>query len=877
MSVPSTSVLAIAAGRAPLTILGREAEPERTFSHDELAADAEGRAVGLAERGLERGDVVALFAHATLDFVTGCFAAWRRGCAVVTLPLPPPLGSRAAWSERVNGILSASAASALLRGQADPPLDTNARVIDLSSLGDGGHLSEHGPSPEDVALIQFTSGSTADPKGIVLEHRAVVASIKGLTRRLEPGRHGEPLLFSWVPLHHDLGFVNYMLHCLTQGWPGALMPTQSFAADPMRWLTEMSNRKASAAAAPSSAYGLLARELENRPEISLDLSAWRCAGCGGEPIDPAALERFAAAAGRHGFDPAAYSAGWGLAEATCSVTLPGPESGLRVDRLERERFARGDAAPARSDDRVVSIVDVGWALDGYDVAITDQDGARLPDRRVGEIVVRGPSLMRGYLGDDAATAASFRDGWLVTGDLGYLVDGHLFVTGRIKDVIIVGGANYHASDLERIVEAVPGIRRGGSAAVSVRGNGSEKLAVVAESRLDTTATEAQKQAVRMAVLDETGISPALVLLVRPRTLPKTTSGKLRRAEVRRMLEEGELGGVEEAQPRRETTEIEESVAQIWRTVLGVSRVGLDDDFFELGGSSLQAAAVVAEIDARLGVRLPLSALATTPTLAKLAARVASGHEIPTGPLVRLREAEAGPDVFAIPGGAGGVLTFRRLANALDGACSFYAFDPKGADARSWPARSIEEMAEQYLAEMRRVSDGPYICIGYSFGGIVAYEMAVRLASEGATGTRVVMLDTAVPTRLRPPGFNADRRQSAVDLYWKARALVGRPVVHALAWTRINLRTPISPKTFSRYLLDNSRAVTRRYAPRPYAGPVDYVQVQIDDHVPSERHVDAWRTVASDLRTHRVSAPSHFHLLLDPWVDDLATHIRSLWI
>ncbi|HEY7876448.1 MAG TPA: alpha/beta fold hydrolase [Actinomycetota bacterium] len=567
-----------------------------------------------------------------------------------------------------------------------------------------------------------------------------------------------------------------------------------------------------------------------------------------------------------------------MAEATCAVTVPSPGSGLQVDRVEREKLARGHAAQTRSEDGVVSFVNAGRALDGYEVVITDQSGEPLPDRRVGEIVVRGPSLMRGYLGDDAATAAAIRDGWLLTGDLGYLVEGHLFVTGRVKDVIIVDGANYHASDIERIVERVPGIRPGGSAAIPIQREGSERLAVIAESRLEATAVEDHKRALQAAVLDETGVSPALVTLVPPRTLPKTTSGKMRRAEVRRMLDAGELVdlGGDALTEGRETTEIEEDIAAIWKEVLRVARIEPPDDFFELGGSSLQAATVVAEIGARLGVVLPLSALATTPTLAGLAARVERGGEVPLGSLVELRHAEAGPAIFAIPGGAGGVLDYRRLANALDGECSFYAFEPKGADTRSRPARSVEEMAEQYLDEMTRVSKGPYICLGYSFGGIVAYEMATRLASQGATSTRVMMLDTAVPTSIRPSDFKADKRPSAKDLYGRVRRTAALTVVRGLAWAHFNLRTPVSPRMFHRYLLDNARALTHRYVPQPYSGPVDYVQVQNEDDVPSEKHVRAWRTVASDLRTHRIRAPSHFHVLSNPWVEDLAGCIHDLW-
>jgi acyl carrier protein len=224
--------------------------------------------------------------------------------------------------------------------------------------------------------------------------------------------------------------------------------------------------------------------------------------------------------------------------------------------------------------------------------------------------------MRGYLGDPEGTKAVLVGGWLRTGDLGYLVDDHLFMTGRIKDVIIVDGANYHAADLERVIETVPGVRRGGSVAVPTQRGGSERLAVIAETNISPGQVEGEKRAIQAAILAETGISPATVALVPPRSLPKTTSGKLKRAEARRLLEAGQLSELRDGslQPIQGMTETEELVAEIWRDILGVDEIGSTDDFFELGGTSLQAARVVTEIKRRRGVHLPLSVLATSPTV-----------------------------------------------------------------------------------------------------------------------------------------------------------------------------------------------------------------------------------------------------------------------
>jgi fatty-acyl-CoA synthase len=877
MDAAPTSVLRIAPGETPLKILGHERGTERTFSYDELHAAAESRATGLAEREIQGGDVVALFARPTFDFVVGCFAVWRRGAVVATLPVPPQLGAKAAWTRHVNGLLRASSAKAVLGGEGDPLLETDVAVMDSASLDNGGRLSEPGPQPSDVALIQFTSGSTAAPKGIVLEHRAVMANLDAHTRRCGPTPGDGKVLLSWVPLHHDMGFIVYLLRPLCQGMPAVLMPTESFAAEPLRWIEEMSRARASSAVASNSAYGFVARELERHGDRSLDLSNWEWAGCGGEPIEASTLERFAAAASRFGFDPQALSPGWGLAEVTCGATAQSPRYGLRVDRLDRDELGRNRAVPTTSDAGVVDVVGVGWALDGFEVGINDERGEQVAERNVGEVVVKSPALMNGYLGDSEGTKEVLSDGWLRTGDLGYLADGHLFVTGRIKDVVIVDGANYHAADIERVVTTVPGVRKGGCVAIPVRREGSEKLGVIAETGVDPSDYVAEKRAIQAVVVAETGISPALVALVPPNSIPRTTSGKLQRAEARTMYEEGRLPGT--AQPRASSSEslneTEAKIAGIWERVLGVVRVEPNDDFFELGGTSLQAVRVVTEIESSIGVVLPLSVLVMSPTLRELAASVDDAGGSISRTLIPFARADAGPGIFAASGAGGTAYVFRPLARELVGSGSFYAFEALGADARTRPADSIEEMAVQYMGEMKRASDGPYVLLGYSFGGVVAYEMAIRLAAEDIEA-RVILIDAPVPMTLRStPDFGDLRVRGVGDAWRLARHAVGTSFARAVGWGRSRLHIPVSPKMYMRYLMEHARVLSRRYEPPSYGGPVDYVQVLVDGAPTTERHVRAWRTVASDLRVHRISAPSHQLPLNDPWVKEIASVVTGI--
>ena len=868
-------LLRIAPGERRLTILGQERGTEKTFSYDELFDASEARAAGLAERGVGHGDVVALFAHPTFDFVVGCFAAWRRGSVVVTLPLPPRLGERRAWADHVNALLRASEAKALLVGEGDPQLDTDVRLIEAASLEGAGRFTDPGPDPSGIALIQFTSGSTSVPKGIVLEHGAVAAGIEAVRRRF--GLSDESLL-SWLPLHHDMGFILYLVRPLCQGVPVVLMPRDVFVKEPLRWIEEMDRAKATISSASNSAYGFVARELERYEGKPFDLSQWRFAGCGGEPVDPATLDRFAVSAKPHGFDPSAFMPGWGLAEATCTVTAKSPGFGCRFDQVDRHVLSQGEALPAEPGSNAVSIVDVGSALDGYEVEIVDDQGDLLPDRRVGEIAVRAPSLMRGYLRDAEATRAVLREGRLFTGDLGYLVDGNLFVTGRIKDVIIVDGANYHASDIERVVGTVSGIRKGGCVAVSTKVGGSERLAVIAETSSGPEAARAEKAAIQAAVLAETGVSPAVVVLVAPRTLPKTTSGKLKRSAAREMLESGrlvDLGASSSERPERTLTATEERLAKIWREVLGVREVGPDDNFFELGGTSLQAARIVTEIESTLDVNLPLSVLAESSRLGELAVAIDEAGRSTSKTLIRLIHSDTGPDVFAIPGAGGTVYGFRALSEELEGECSVYGLEAQGADGRVRPAGSVEEMADHYIEEMKRVSKGPYVLMGYSFGGVVAFEMAARLAGRGEKPARVVLLDTVAPPKIRPEDFRSESPRGVGETWARARHISVMTIVRTLAWGRRHLRTPISPRLYLRYLLGHTNSLSAGYRPPIYRGPVEYVQVVTGDHAPTERHAQVWSEVAPDFRVHLVDIPSHEHLLYEPWVNELVPILKGL--
>jgi thioesterase domain-containing protein len=601
------------------------------------------------------------------------------------------------------------------------------------------------------------------------------------------------------------------------------------------------------------------------------------AGNGGEVSDIETIERFTKAAAPHGFVAETCSPGYGLAEAVCTVSASIPRSGVLIDRVDRNALSMGEATPAaQAAPGTATFLSVGRALEGTDLAIFNEHGDPLPDRGVGEIVLTSDRVMRGYLDDPEATAAAFSDGWLRTGDVGYMVDGELFITGRLKDVIIIGGQNYHAEDIELVVQTVAGVRRGGCVVVPVRNAGTEGLAVLAEASPQADAS-ALRSAIARRVAEETGIGPRTVVVLDPRSLPKTTSGKLRRAEARSMLEKGELSdraGGAQAEVAREPQGYERILVAIWEEILDIHPVGLDDDFFHLGGTSLQAAAIVSEIEWRLGRVLPLAALIDAPTIARLTKAVHASTDVPTDRSTVALSRRGSRTIFAVPGGGGAVIGLRNLAHHTEG-FSFYGFQAQGADARGRPDASVEEMAARYILEMSEIEDGPYMLLGYSFGGIVAYEMAVQLTAAGRDVALLVLVDTSAPRAVLPVKVDRLKHATLAGVRNLIRFAWKRRVRRVVGWSHLFLRRPLSGSRFSRYMLGHAHSLWSKYQPAPYPGRIEYFRVLSDqDDLPIDR-LAGWDQLADDVRVHDVHAPVHEEVLAEPWVKSLATELNRL--
>jgi fatty-acyl-CoA synthase len=404
---------------------------------------------------------------------------------------------------------------------------------ELAATGDPAAWVPPPVDPDRLAILQFTSGSTADPKGVMVPHRCMTTNLDAAAEAADFD-HDVDTAVSWLPLYHDMGLIGLLGAPMLHGFDLVLASPQDFLGAPARWMEWMAEFGGTVTAGPNFAYALAARALGRLDR--LDLSRWRLAVNGAEPIDPDAVESFLTAAASHGVDPHAAFCVFGMAEATLAVTFPTPGTGMQVDAID-QRVLETDryAAPVDFDGaggNARRLPRLGRPLRGLEMRVCDPTtGQVMHDREVGEVELRGSSITPGYYGNPQATADAHRGDWFRTGDLGYVVDGELVVCGRLKDVIIVGGRNVFPEDVERAAESVEGVRAGNVIAFGTEGRrGREAVVVVAETKLDEITKV--RDAVAARVTDAVGVPPEVVL-VRPGTLPKTSSGKPQRSLCRR--------------------------------------------------------------------------------------------------------------------------------------------------------------------------------------------------------------------------------------------------------------------------------------------------------------------------------------------------------
>lgn len=527
-------------------------EQETVITYADLDRRARFAAAGLMAAGVVRGERVAIMLPSSRDFFVSFFAVLMAGG--IPVPVYPPF--RPAQIEdhlrRQASILRNAGASMLITNAQIRPLalllmGLVAELRTITTIDDLSRVHVSVPvcavAADDTALIQYTSGSTGDPKGVVLSHVNLLANIRAMGEAMQAT--SQDRFVSWLPLYHDMGLIGAWLGSLYYGAPAAIMSPLSFLAKPSRWLWSMHRHRATLSAAPNFAFELCLRNIRDEDIDGLDLSSVRMIANGAEPVSPSTIARFSERFGRYGFRREAMAPVYGLAESSVGLAFPPMGRAPIIDRVERVRLARdGEAVPAEREDKTaLEFVACGRALPRHQIRIVDDSGRELPDRRQGRLEFKGPSATKGYFRNDERTKQLFDGEWLDSGDLAYIVDGDVYLTGRIKDMIIRAGRNIYPAELEEAVGAVDGVRKGCVAVFASRDEraASERLVVMAETRLvesgDREALRVRIAQVAVGVID---MPPDEIALVAPRTVPKTSSGKIRRSAARALFESGQL-------------------------------------------------------------------------------------------------------------------------------------------------------------------------------------------------------------------------------------------------------------------------------------------------------------------------------------------------
>jgi acyl-CoA synthetase (AMP-forming)/AMP-acid ligase II len=580
MSAPAPSskhrTLIHALDAAALTLTGLTFidvhESETRVSWRQIRDGSRRIAGGLMKAGVRKGDRVALLFPTSAELVIAFFATQRLGAVPVPLYPPVRLGRLTEYHASTSRMLRSVGASLVLAdarvqqllgvavAHARPPLG----VKTLASLDLWNEEDFPAPSEDALALIQFSSGSTREPRPVALTHRQLLAQCAALETLMPDDDVEHPGCgVSWLPLYHDMGLIGCLLSAAYFPGPLVLLSPEHFLLRPAMWLRAISRHHATHSAAPSFAYAYCAQRIREEELEGVDLSSWRWALNGAEPVSVEAVRAFCERFERYGFDRRALTPVYGLSEAALAVTFPTRRMAPRFARVD----ARTLATTGRIEEGTRAIASVGGPIPGTELEVRDELGAVLPEGRQGRIFVRGPSVMSQYYAQPEASAAVLQDGWLDTGDLGFVEDGELYVSGRAKDVVIIRGANHAPQVFEAALENIEGVRPGCVVALGFTpdARGEEALLLLAETR---EPSHALVERIRGAVVEATGVRPHTVELLEPGTLPRTSSGKLRRAEARRRYLAKELTPPESTGPVQLVAEVVRSKWAMTRARFG---------------------------------------------------------------------------------------------------------------------------------------------------------------------------------------------------------------------------------------------------------------------------------------------------------------------
>ncbi|WP_395605332.1 non-ribosomal peptide synthetase [Pseudomonas sp. B16120] len=620
-----------------LRFLAESAEHSVVLSYRDL--DQRARTIAAAlQANVGLGERAVLLFPSGPDYVAAFFGCLYAG--VIAVPAYPPESTRRHHQERLLSIISdaeprllltiASLSEGLAQIENAPPVLS----VDTLEAQRADQWVEPDLKADDIAFLQYTSGSTALPKGVQVSHGNLVANEVLIRRGFGIDLNPDDVIVSWLPLYHDMGLIGGLLQPIFSGVPCVLMSPAYFLGRPLRWLEAISEYGGTISGGPDFAYRLCSERVSESALERLDLSRWRVAYSGSEPIRLDTLERFAEKFAACGFTPNNFFASYGLAEATLFVAGGTRGHGIPALRLDEQALAANRAEPGQGP----AIMSCGTSQPDHAVLIADPHTlTELPDQCVGELWATGPSIAHGYWRNPQASAKTFVQHagrtWLRTGDLGFIRDGEVYITGRLKDLLIVRGHNLYPQDIEQTIEReVEGVRKGRVAAFAVNDQGLEGIGIAAEisrSVQKILPPEALIKAIRQAVAEACQQAPSVVVLLNPGALPKTSSGKVQRAACALRHADGSLDSYAQFPgqqgPASEValeSDLQQQIAAIWCEQLQLAHVAGDDHFFLLGGNSITATQVVARLRESLGLELNLRLLFEAPTLAAFAAAVA---------------------------------------------------------------------------------------------------------------------------------------------------------------------------------------------------------------------------------------------------------------
>lgn len=529
-----------AQGSAGMNFYDRRNQLEAVLEYRDLQSKAIAGARRLLSLNLNKGDRVAIIAETSVGFVEAFFSCQYAGLVAVPLAIPMGVGQRDSYTAKLQGLLASCKPAAIISSNEWLSLinvvNIDSPTIHILSNEDFNVLPEMDielqlPSPDDIAYLQYTSGSTRFPRGVIITHREVMANLRAISHDGIKLRDGDRCI-SWLPFYHDMGLVGFLLTPMATQLSVDYLSTQDFAMRPMQWLKLISKNRCTVSVAPPFGYNLCLRRVNDKDLAELDLSCWRVAGVGAEPISAEQLNQFGECFSKAHFDSKAFMPCYGLAENALAVSFGEEAIGTQINEVDRDILEnQGRAvAPTKGTRAVSTFVNCGKALPGHLIEIRNEVGMPLPEQEIGHIYISGPSLMSGYFQDLASQRDIKSTGWMDTGDLGYLLNGYLYVTGRIKDLIIIRGRNIWPQDIEYIAEQEPEIHSGDAIAFVTS---QEQIILQIQCRVGSEQRRAQiVHSLTARIQSEFGVSADIELLP-PHSIPRTSSGKPARAEAKK--------------------------------------------------------------------------------------------------------------------------------------------------------------------------------------------------------------------------------------------------------------------------------------------------------------------------------------------------------